>query len=78
MANDRKSARFAGRLVLGGLLALAICIPAGAAKKEITPESIKEDLITSRCKAEAKKYYSVVQLRKRRAYEKSCIERSYR
>lgn len=66
------------RIILGGLLALAIAAPAHAAKKEITPESIKEDLIAARCKAEAKKYYSFVHLGKRRAYEKNCIERAYR
>ena len=78
MANDRVSARRAGRVMLGSLLALAVAAPAGAARKAITPQSIQEDLIAARCKAEARKYYSVVQLRKRRAYEKSCIERAYR
>ena len=65
-------------LVASVFLMLTIATPADAAKKVITPETIKEDLIVAHCKAEAKKYYSIVQIRKRRAYEQDCIERARR
>jgi hypothetical protein len=67
-----------GRSVVGFVLALGMAAPAAAQKKTVSPESIKEDLIAAHCKAEAKKYYSIVQLQKRRAYEKNCIERARR
>ena len=70
--------KLAGHILAGALLTVSIAAPAGAAKKVITPETIKEDLIVAHCKAEAKKYYSIVQLRKRRAYEQDCIERARR
>ena len=64
--------------IIGALLALSIAASAHAAKKSITPESIKEDLIAARCKAVAKKYYAVINWKKRRAFERDCIERSPR
>jgi hypothetical protein len=66
------------RIVFVCLVALGSAAPAVAAKKTVTPESIKEDLIAARCKSEAKKYYSLVQIKKRRTYEKECIERAVR
>ena len=65
-------------IVASCLLALSAAAPADAAKKTTTPESIKEDLIVARCKAEAKKYYSVIKLKKRRQFEKHCIDRAAR
>jgi hypothetical protein len=70
--------KLASCVVAGTLLVLSLAAPADAAKKVITPETIKEDLIVARCKAEAKKYYSFVQIRKRRAFEQDCIERARR
>ena len=70
--------KFASRIVAGALLVLSLAAPAHAAKKVITPETIKEDLIAAHCKAEAKKYYSFVQVKKRRAFEQDCIERARR
>jgi hypothetical protein len=69
--------KLTSRIVVGSLLALSITASAHAAKK-ITPETIKEDLIAARCKAEAKKYYSVIKLKKRRQFEKDCIDRARR
>jgi hypothetical protein len=66
------------RLITAGLLALAMAAPAQAAQRTITSESIKEDLIAARCKEDAKKYYSIFQLKKRRLFERNCIERAYR
>ena len=75
---DETVMTLASHIAVGALLVISIATPADAAKKVITPESIKEDLIVAHCKAEAKKYYSIVQLRKRRAYEQDCIERARR
>ena len=66
--------KFASRIVAGALLVLSLAAPADAAKKVITPETIKEDLIAAHCKAEAKRYYSVLQIKKRRQFEKDCVE----
>jgi hypothetical protein len=70
--------KLASHILAGALLVLSSVATGHAAKKVITPETIKEDLIVAHCKAEAKKYYSIVQLRKRRAYEQDCIERARR
>jgi hypothetical protein len=66
--------KLAGYILAGALLALSLAAPAGAAKKVITSETIKEDLIAAHCKAEAKKYYSALQFKKRRQFEKDCVE----
>jgi hypothetical protein len=66
------------RLAIAALLALWLGTPATAIERKVTPETIKEDLIAARCKAEAKQYYSIFQLKKRRQFEKNCIQRSYR
>lgn len=68
----------ASLVLLGSLLALSSTATVNAAKKEITPETIREDLIAAHCKAEAKKYYSVWQLKKRRMFERNCVERAQR
>ena len=75
---DETLTNFASRIVVCALLVLPSAAPVHAAKKVITPETIKEDLIVAHCKAEAKKYYSIVQIRKRRAFERDCIERARR
>jgi hypothetical protein len=75
---DETLMNFASRIVVCALLVVSIAAPADAAKKVITPETIKEDLIVAHCKAEAKKYYSFVQVKKRRAFEQDCIERARR
>jgi len=75
---DESIMHLASGIVVGALLVLPSAAPVHAAKKVITPETIKEDLIVAHCKAEAKKYYSIVQIRKRRAFERDCIERARR
>jgi hypothetical protein len=69
--------RVTRRIAIGTVLALSIAAPAAAAKVK-TPETIREDLIVAHCKAEAKKYYSVLHPGKRRTFEKNCIERARR
>jgi hypothetical protein len=75
---DETLMNFASRIVVCALLVVSIAAPAHAARKVTTPETIKEDLIVARCKADAKKYYSFVQMKKRRAFEQDCIERARR
>ena len=74
---DETLMNFASRIVVCALL-VSIAAPARAARKVVTPETSKEDLIVAHCKAEAKKYYSFVQVKKRRAFEQGCIERARR
>jgi hypothetical protein len=66
-------------IALGTLLTLSIAGSACAVeKRKTTPETIREDLIVAHCKAEAKKYFSVLHPRKRRTFRKNCIERANR
>ena len=60
------------------LLALAAAAPASAAAKAKSSDAIWYERIEAGCKVEAKKYYSAIHFKKRRAFVKHCIERTYR
>ena len=66
------------RILLGLLLALVSASSASAAAKPKSSETIWYERIEAGCKADAKKYYSTFQFRKRRAFVKRCIVRAYR
>jgi hypothetical protein len=65
------------RAIIGALLAFSI-LPAHAAQKPKSNETIWYERIEAGCKADAKKYYSTIQFKKRRAFVKHCIDRAYR
>ena len=66
------------RAVVGILLVLFVNPSANAAKKPKSSETIWLERIEAGCKADAKKYYSALHLKKRRAFVKNCVERAYR
>ena len=66
------------RVLFGLLLALSVAPSAHAVAKEKSSETIWYERIESGCKADAKKYYSAIHFRKRRAFVKHCIDRAYR
>ena len=67
-----------GRAFVGTLLALAVASPAKAVEKPKSYETVWYERIEAGCKADARKYYSVMQFNKRRAFVKRCIDRAYR
>jgi hypothetical protein len=67
------------RILAASLIGISIATSAHAVeKKPATSETIREDLIVAHCKDEAKKYYSFIHLKKRRVFERNCIERARR
>ena len=65
-------------MLLGILLALVGAPPAYAVEKPKSYETIWYERIEAGCKSDAKKYYSALQFKKRRAFVKHCIDRAYR
>ena len=65
------------RMLLGLLLALIGAPSADAAKQPKSSETVWYERIEAGCKADAKKYYSAIQFKKRRAFVKHCIDRAY-
>ena len=72
------ASRVPGRAIFGALLILVATSPAGAAQKPKSSETIWAERIGAGCKADAKKYYSAIQFKKRRTFVKNCIERANR
>ena len=66
-----------GHMLLGLLLAL-VGPSAHAAEKPKSYETVWYERIEAGCKADARKYYSALQLKKRRAFVKHCIDKAYR
>ncbi len=68
------------RLVIGTLLVLAAVSWANswANAVEKSSDAVWLDRIEAGCKADAKKYYSVIHFKKRRAFVKRCVDRAYR
>jgi hypothetical protein len=66
------------RMLFGLLLALLVSSSAGAAQKQKSSETIWYERIEAGCKSDAKKYYSAIQFKKRRAFVKHCMDRVYR
>ena len=65
-------------LLFGLLLVLNSAPSAIAVAKEQSSETIWYERIEAGCKSDAKKYYSAIQFKKRRAFVKHCIDRAYR
>jgi hypothetical protein len=65
-------------LSICALLALCAASPAGAATKPKSSDAVWLERIEAGCKADAKKYYSAIHFKKRRAFVKHCVDRSYR
>ena len=65
-------------MLFGLLLALVAGSSASAAQKPKSNETIWYERIEAGCKSDAKKYYSAIQFKKRRAFVKHCIDRAYR
>jgi hypothetical protein len=65
-------------MLFGLLLALSVAPSAHAVEKPKSSEVIWYERIEAGCKADAKKYYSTIHFRKRRAFVKHCIDRAYR
>ena len=66
------------RMLFGLLLALIGASSASAVEKPKSSETIWYERIEAGCKADAKKYYSAIHFKKRRAFVKHCIDRAYR
>jgi hypothetical protein len=64
------------RVLVGMLLLLAA--PGGAGAVEKTNDAVWHERIETDCKLQSKKYYSVINFKKRRMFVKHCIERAYR
>jgi hypothetical protein len=64
------------RLVIGTLLVLAAVSWANAVEK--SSDAVWLERIEAGCKADAKKYYSVIHFKKRRAFVKRCVDRANR
>jgi hypothetical protein len=65
-------------MLFGLLLALVGAWSASGVAKEKSSEVIWYERIEAGCKADAKKFYSTIQFKKRRAFVKHCIDRAYR
>ena len=66
------------RAIIGTLLAVSLAASADAAREPKSSETIWYERIEAGCKADARKYYSAIQFKKRRAFVKHCIDRAYR
>ncbi len=66
------------RMLSALLLAVIGASSAHAAQKPKSNETIWYERIEVGCKSDAKKYYSALQFKKRRAFVKYCIDRAYR
>jgi hypothetical protein len=65
-------------MLFGLLLALFAASSASAVEKPKSYETIWYQRIEAGCKLDAKKYYSAIQFKKRRAFVKHCIDKAYR
>jgi hypothetical protein len=65
------------RFLGGGLLAL-LATKADAVAKPKDYDTVWYERIEAGCKADAKRYYSAIYIKKRRAFVKQCIDRAYR
>jgi hypothetical protein len=65
-------------MLLGLLLVLVSASLANATQKPKSYETIWYERIEAGCKSDAKKYYSALQFKKRRAFVKHCIDKAYR
>jgi hypothetical protein len=71
--------RTAIHIFTASLIGISIGVSAHAVeKKPPSPQTVREDSIEARCKAEAKKRYSFLHPRKRRVFERNCIDRARR
>jgi len=59
-------------------LALSIATPADAARRPKSSDAVWLERIEAGCKADARKYYSAIHFKKRRAFVKHCVGRAYR
>ena len=66
------------RMMFGVLLAIVGASSASAVEKPKSSETIWYERIEAGCKSDAKKYYSTIYFKKRRAFVKHCIDRAYR
>ena len=66
------------RIVIAGVLALSAAASAGAATKPKDYDAVWYERIEAGCRADAKRYYSAIQFKKRRTFVKQCIDRAYR
>ena len=66
------------RMLFGLLLALIAAPSASAVEKPKSSEAIWYERIEAGCKSDARKYYSAIYFKKRRAFVKHCIDRAYR
>jgi hypothetical protein len=64
--------------LLFGFLLTLIAAPSVQAAQPKSNETIWYERIEAGCKSDAKKYYSAVQFKKRRAFVKHCIDKAYR
>ena len=65
-------------MLFGVLLALAAAPSGHAAQKPKSNETIWYERIEAGCKADARRYYSAIQFKKRRTFVKHCVDRAYR
>jgi len=66
------------RFIAGSLFALSAASPVHAAAKPKDYDTVWYERIEAGCKADAKRYYSAINFKKRRAFVKQCIDRAYR
>ena len=66
------------RIFIAGLLVLSAAASTSAATKPKDHDAVWYERIEAGCKADAKRYYSAIQFKKRRAFVKQCIDRAYR
>ena len=66
------------RIAIWALLALSVASSANAAAKPKSSDQIWLERIEAGCKADAKRYYSAIQFKKRRTFVKNCVDRAHR
>jgi hypothetical protein len=64
--------------IVGALFASALTGNSLAKTIEKSSDAVWLERIEAGCKADAKKYYSAIQFKKRRTFVKHCVERAYR
>ena len=67
-------------MIAGCLLAVVVVVPAGAREKPkaMSSEALWYERTEAYCKAEARRYYTVLHFKKRRLFVRRCINRAYR
>jgi hypothetical protein len=66
------------RIIFATFVAISAARTAGAAQLPPNSDTIWYQRIETGCKADAKKYYSAIQFKKRRIFVKNCVARAYR